>query len=149
MIIRKKECIQASIVFVISVYLTLTNASILNIEVISSIQLTLGTLINWAGIVGLPLTIYYGNNAINNPKSHIEFQFKSTNKFLIGYASMWGVVSYLLTGNWSFALQKMISSFNLSFDTSIGLFWINTLSVFLLPIIFFIVYQLSVLRKGK
>ncbi|MBB6460317.1 hypothetical protein [Flammeovirga kamogawensis] len=147
MLIRKKEFIQSSIVFLISIYLTISNANILNIEIISSIRLSLGTLINWAGIVALPLMIYYGNNSINKPILPIDFQFKSTNKFLIGYASLWGIVSYLLTNTWSFTLQEMRQSFNLSFDNSNGLYWINTISVLLLPILFFIVYKLNTLKK--
>ena len=61
-----------------------------------------GTILTWAGLICLPLSIYFGSQPLRESQS---FGFRVIRKFFVAtvvVALAWGVVAYFLAGNWSF-----------------------------------------------
>ena len=86
--------------------LLVTGSSILTIALDTDKSIPFGTLITWAGMISLPLTIYWGVKELRKPT-------KKLNKILSGFLNiiiilgiLWVPISYLLAGNLSFTFSE-------------------------------------------
>ena len=65
-------------------------------------ELLLGTLVAWVGIIMVPLSILIGIRIIRKPISS-AYRFYHRVFLLLSLISLtWGLVSYLLAGNWAY-----------------------------------------------
>ncbi len=139
---KQKVCFGISlIIMVIAVILLTSGSSLLTIPVLNEIEMPLGTLISWIGMISLPAAIYYGNKNIYDPKSPGLKRYRNVVIILIAMSILWGFVCYLLADNWAFIFKQQ-SQFRGSASASIY-FWIYTFMIALLPIVFLLVYKVD------
>jgi hypothetical protein len=71
--------------------------------IVAGSEFPFGSLIAWLGISSLPLSLLFGIHSLGEPPSR---GYKVINLMLKGLTLLglvWGLVSYLLAGNWSFS----------------------------------------------
>ena len=104
---KRKICFIASlIVTVIVVTLLVTGSSLLTITLDKNNSLPLGNLITWAGMVSLPLTIYWGIGEMRNPTGPLNKILSGILKLVILLAVLWFPISFLLAGNLTFSFSE-------------------------------------------
>ena len=91
------------------IILLVTGSSVLTIALDDDNTIPLGTFITWAGMISLPLTVYFGVSELRNPTTKL-------NKILAGFliviiilGILWVPISYLLAGNLSFTFSEKAS----------------------------------------
>jgi len=90
------------LVFVVALFLLGSGSDWLLQPIFKGVEFPLGTMIAWAGIIALPLTLFFGSKSISHPTNSVEKIVHKTFKFLIILGCLWGFMSYWLAGNWSF-----------------------------------------------
>jgi hypothetical protein len=86
--------------------LLVTGSSLLTLALDSDNSIPFGTFITWAGIIALPLSIYWGVKALRNPHGVLN---TILSRVLIGsivLAILWVPISYVLAGNLSFSFTE-------------------------------------------
>jgi len=86
--------------------LLLEGRPILTEPVIKGSALPFGTLIAWVGIIMLPLSIVVGIRIIRKPISPVYRFYHRAFLLITLLASFWGLLSYLLSGNWTFSFSN-------------------------------------------
>ena len=129
----------------IVILLLVTGSDILLIEIGKGSSIPLGTFITWIGMIAFPCAIYFGSNRLREPKSRFYFFLSVILKGLIVVAIMWVPVSYFLAGNIAFTFSEK-ETFR-GGQLAMRWFWIYSYSVAVGPILFLLVYWISMFLK--
>ena len=127
------------------IILLVTGSSVLTIALDDDNTIPLGTFITWAGMISLPLTVYFGVSKLRNPTTKL-------NKILAGFliviiilGILWVPISYLLAGNLSFTFSEK-ASFQ-GGQTAMTWFWRLSYGIGLGSLLIPFVYLISSLFK--
>lgn len=97
----------SALILTISVIILLiTGSSLLTIALNGDETIPLGTIITWAGMISLPLTIYWGIKELRKPSSKLNKMLSRVLKIIIILGILWVPISYLLAGNLSFSFSE-------------------------------------------
>ncbi|NND10655.1 MAG: hypothetical protein HKN96_05565 [Flavobacteriaceae bacterium] len=97
------------IVLLTTIILLLTGSSLLTFALDKEDSIPLGSFITWAGLISLPLTLYWGIKELRNPTTKAYGYLAKTIKIVILIAVLWVPISYLLAGNLSFNFSEKAS----------------------------------------
>ena len=89
-----------------TIILLVTGSSLLTMPLDSSNTIPLGTFITWAGMISLPLSIYWGVKELRIPTSRLNSILAKVLRLVIILAMLWVPLSYLLAGNLSFSFSE-------------------------------------------
>lgn len=138
----------ASLIVTVSItYLLVTGSAILTISLNSSNSIPLGTFLTWAGIIALPLTIYWGVKHLRKPNTKLNVIL---NRLLIAtfiLAILWLPVSWLLAGNLSFSFSEK-ESFQ-GGQTAMKWFWRYSYGIGIGAMLILLTYYISLLFRSK
>lgn len=126
-----------------TIIILVSGSSLLTMALDNSNRIPFGTLITWAGMVSLPLTVYWGVKKLRNPTTTLNKILSGFLKITITLGILWAPISYLLAGNLSFSFSEketfqggqtaMIWFWRLSYGIAIGailtlvIYWISLL----------------------
>ncbi|WP_141719727.1 hypothetical protein [Roseivirga misakiensis] len=88
------------------IVLLFTGSPLLTTSLTSDGSVPLGTFITWAGMISLPLTIYWGIKELRKPSSKLNRVLSELLKIIILLGILWVPISYLLAGNLSFTFSE-------------------------------------------
>ncbi|WP_167618320.1 hypothetical protein [Maribellus sediminis] len=115
------------------IYFFVISPEVLGKELLSGSGLPAGTLISWAGLFIYAFLMF--GLMKGRPESSVSRSLKTILLLNVILAGIWGILSYLLAGNWSFNFTNSNFSFR---------FWIGiTLFIVLIPLISFIIFAIS------
>lgn len=124
--------------------LLVTGSSLLTIALDDKKLIPFGTLITWAGMISLPLTIYWGIKELRKPTIKLNKILAGFLKLIIILGILWVPISFLLAGNLSFSFSEKESFqggqvamkwfWRLSYGIGIGA--ILTISTFWISLLF-------------
>lgn len=103
---RKILLISSSVVTFCVIILLVTGSSLLSKALDTSNSVPLGTFITWAGMISLPLTIYWSVKELRKPSKKLNKILSGFLKFIIILAILWLPLSYLLAGNLAFNFSE-------------------------------------------
>ncbi|WP_130287458.1 hypothetical protein [Aquimarina brevivitae] len=86
--------------------LLITGSPVLNWSVDANNQFPLGTIITWAGMIGLPATLYFGIRALRKPTPSFHKILSLLLRIAIVLGILWVPLSYVLAGNFSFSFSN-------------------------------------------
>lgn len=138
---RKTLLIVSLITLVVTIILLITGSPILTAPISIEPPLPAGTLITWAGMISLPLSIYLGFQPFRAGERFLAFALQ----LLIILAVLWAPLSYLLAGNLSFSFTEK-AGFQ-GGQTAMRLFWYFNYALATAPILLFLLYGLSRILK--
>ena len=133
-----------------SCILLLEGLPVLSEPLIKGLRLTLGTLIAWVGITMLPFSILIGIRLIRKPIS-LAYRFYHRAFLIMTLLSLlWGVVSFLLAGNWAYTFTKHEGFRGSEQAFSVFLYYsASIISLSLLLFIIFGIHHLIIQQKKK
>ncbi len=108
-------------IFVLSVYLLVTSSPALEYPLGNNDTIPLGNFITWAGLIALPMSLYWGIGKLRRPQGSTYRTLSAGLKFLILLSLLWLPVSYGLSGNMNFNFGGT-TSFQ-GGQTAMTLFW--------------------------
>ena len=82
--------------------LLLTGSRLLTIPLDSNDTIPLGSFITWAGMMSLPLSLYFASDKLRMPTMAIHRFLSVVLKLLVGLGVLWLPLSYALSGNMAF-----------------------------------------------
>jgi len=104
---KRKTYFYTALILTLSVIILLvTGSSLLTMSLSSDQSIPLGTFITWAGMVSLPLTIYWSVKELRNPTKKINIILSAFLKIIIAFGILWVPIAYLLSGNLSFTFSE-------------------------------------------
>ena len=115
-----------------------SGSALLTKPLIESIEMPLGTVITWFGIIAFQIVSYL--------IIKIESKIKTTNFYRIIlkgsflFACLWGIIGYFLAGNWGYNFSN-INVF-VGSEKAASLFWIYSFLLFILPIAILLIYAI-------
>ncbi len=89
-----------------AITLLVSGSSLLTLALDKSNSIPLGTFITWAGMISLPMSIYWGIKEFRKPTSKLNTFLSMFLKTVIIMAVLWVPISYLLSGNLSFSFSE-------------------------------------------
>ena len=104
-----------------------------------------GNLITWAGMISLPLTIYWGIKELRKPTTKLNKILAGFLKVVIILGILWVPISYLLAGNLSFSFSEK-ESFQ-GGQLAMRWFWRLSYGIGIGAILTIAVYWISLLFK--
>ncbi len=144
---RKVLFLASLTILLIAGYLLITGAPVLTAPVPGKPTLPMGTFITWAGIIALPLTIFWGTGRFREPARSIDKFMAVALKVLIGLAVLWAPICYLLAGNLSFSFTEK-AGFQ-GGQTAMKTFWYFNYLLVVAPIMLLLLYGLLHLFHKK
>ncbi|OEJ99899.1 hypothetical protein BFP71_10145 [Roseivirga misakiensis] len=103
---RKTYFLSALLLTISVIVLLFTGSPLLTTSLTSDGSVPLGTFITWAGMISLPLTIYWGIKELRKPSSKLNRVLSELLKIIILLGILWVPISYLLAGNLSFTFSE-------------------------------------------
>ena len=97
------------ILTVTTIVLLVTGSSVLLFALDDENSIPLGTFITWAGMIALPLTIYWGSKDFREPQTSWTRFLAGALKFILLLAVLWVPISYGLAGNLSFTFTERVT----------------------------------------
>ncbi len=140
-------------VFIGSIYLLVTESSLLTISLIKGSSFPFGTFSTWMGLIAFPLILKYGIKPLYIPISNYHKSYNVILQMIVFFNLLWGGISYGLAGNWSFSFGQ-----SEGFRGSAEAFrYFETISfiALILPVFFVIIYGIhtyyikEINQKGK
>lgn len=139
---RKTLLTVSLIILVVTIILLITGSPILTAPISLEPPLPAGTLITWAGMISLPLSIYLGFHPFRAGERFLAFALQ----LFIILAVLWAPLAYLLAGNFSFSFTEK-AGFR-GGQTAMRLFWYFNYALTAVPVLLFLFYGLiRVLKK--
>lgn len=92
-----------------TIILLVTGSSLLTIALDDANSVPLGTFITWAGMIALPLSIYWGIKELRKPSKKLNRILSGFLKIIITVGILWVPISYLLAGNLSFTFSEKVT----------------------------------------
>ena len=86
----------------VSSYLLISGSQLLTLPLDSNDTIPLGSFITWAGMMSLPLSLYFASHKLRDPTKTIHRFLSVVLKLLIGLGVLWLPISYALAGNLAF-----------------------------------------------
>ncbi|WP_163714370.1 hypothetical protein [Mangrovibacterium lignilyticum] len=133
---RASVCI-SSVIFISCLLLVATGSPILGNPVLKDSTFPIGTIISWAGLIALLNTTYlvFNKNGYSHQSSFrlLRLAFQS----MLILASAWGLIGFLLAGNWAFTFQNQ-DEFRGSIEAS-QYFVAYTVAIVLVPVFLLLV----------
>jgi len=130
-----------------TITLLVTGSSLLMIALDDDHSIPLGTFITWAGMIALPLSIYWGIKELRKPSSKLNRFLSGLLKIIIILGILWVPISYLLAGNLSFSFSEKVT-FHGGQD-AMRWFWRLSYGIGIGSILTLIAYWISLLFKKK
>ena len=137
----------STIITIAVITLLTTGSSLLTIALDNDKKIPLGTFITWAGIISLPLSIYWGIKEMRIPSTKFNKIISKLLKTVIIFAILWVPISYLLAGNLSFSFGEK-ETFQ-GGQTAMKLFWYLSYGTAIGTILCLILYWISLLFKNR
>ncbi len=104
---RRKIWFFSSLIVTLSTIIFLVmGSSLLMIALDDANSIPLGTFITWAGIISLPLSIYWGVKELRKPTTKVTRIIAMLLKTILILAILWVPISYILAGNLSFSFSE-------------------------------------------
>lgn len=135
----------SSIILVSCIFLIVTGSPILNVPLYKESAFPLGTIVSWIGLIAFTFTMCFAFNKIHRANNSIHKIIRIVFGGIVILASIWGLIGYLLAGNWAFTFQNH-DEFRGSIEAS-RYFWICTASLVLLPILLFLIFWIPLMIK--
>lgn len=135
----------ALVIAIIVLVLLLTGSSLLTVALDKKNTIPLGTFITWAGMISLPLTVYWGVYNLRKPSLGFHKFLSAVLKVVIALGILWLPISYLLAGNMSFTFTESISF--QGGQLAMKLFWILSYGISIGAISILLLYWLSLVFK--
>lgn len=107
--IREIWFFSSLIVTLSTIILLVTGSSILMIALDDVNSIPAGTFITWAGMIALPLSIYWGIRELRKPSTKLNRILSGFLKIIITLGILWVPISYLLAGNLSFSFSEKVT----------------------------------------
>ena len=142
---RKLYFLVALLVTIVVLTLLMTGSSLLNVNLVNYSSIPLGTFITWAGMMSLPLSVYWGIRRLRKPDSSLTRLLSFLLKIIIAMGILWVPISYLLAGNLSFSFSET-HTFQ-GGQTAMRWFWGLSYSIGGGTILVPIIYWISLLFK--
>lgn len=86
--------------------LLVSGSSVLTMALDKEKTIPLGTFVTWAGMISLPLTIYWGVKELRHPSTRATIVLAGFLRGIIVLGLLWVPISYLLAGNLSFSFSE-------------------------------------------
>lgn len=135
-------------VSMISLFLLVTGSSLLTLALDRSDRIPLGTFITWAGMISLPLTLYWGCRELRNPTTTLNIILAGSLKVIILLGILWVPISYLLAGNLSFSFSDKETF--IGGQTAMKWFWCLSYGIGIGTLFIWIIYLLAIIfRKSN
>lgn len=145
---RRKIWFISSLIVTFSVIIILiTGSSLLTTALDKSNSIPLGNFITWAGMISLPLTIYWGIGELRKPTRKLNRVLSKSLKTTLILAILWVPISYLLAGNLSFTFSER-ESFQ-GGQTAMKWFWRLSYGIPIAGLSTLLTYWISLLFKKK
>ena len=135
------------VVMLLTIALLSTGSSVLNMALDTDDSIPLGTFITWAGIISLPLCIYWGISEMRNPTTKLNRFLSMLLKISLGLAVLWVPISYLLAGNISFSFAER-EHFQ-GGQSAMRWFWRLSYGIPVTALVALLTYWVSLLFKKK
>jgi heme/copper-type cytochrome/quinol oxidase subunit 4 len=104
---RRKIWFFSSLIVTFStIILLVMGSSLLMIALDDANSIPLGTFITWAGMITLPLSVYWGIKELRKPSEKLNRILSGFIKIIIILGILWVPISYLLAGNLSFSFSE-------------------------------------------
>jgi hypothetical protein len=129
------------IIWITCVFLLVSGSPLLGVGFICK-SFPSGTLITWIGLVALPMALYTGFHGLRNPETRIDRFFRKVLLVILILAGSWGILAFLLSGNWAFTFDSSATGFSGSGKAS-WLFWKITYLIVVAEWFFIMTYMLS------
>jgi len=140
---RKIRLFTALAIVVFTILLLVTGSPLLTVALDRSDSIPLGTFITWAGLIALPLTVYYGVQELRAPTTRVNKILSLSLKSVLLLAFLWVPLSYALAGNLSFSFSEKVTF--QGGQTAMKWFWRLSYTVAIVPILVLLVYWVSAL----
>ena len=125
--------------------LLISGSSLLTIALDNEGTIPLGTFITWAGMISLPLTIYWGIKEMRTPTKKTNVVLAGFLTILIALGILWVPIAYLLAGNISFTFSEK-ETFQ-GGQAAMRWFWRLTYGIGIGAILTIVIYWISLLIK--
>lgn len=133
-------------ILVFTFFLLVTGSSILTIPLDDNNAVPLGTFITWAGIISLPMTIYWGVKKLRSPTGYVYTYLSNILKGILILTVMWVPICYLLAGNISFSFTEK-ETFQ-GGQLAMKWFWRFSYTIAIVPVAILIIHLiLSIVKK--
>lgn len=129
------------------VYLLVTGSSVLTIALDKANTIPLGTFVTWAGMIALPLSIYWGTKKLRKPTTKLDFFLGKLLSVIILMAIVWVPVSWLLAGNLSFSFSEK-ETFQ-GGQAAMKLFWGYSYGIGIGALLVLFTFWISLLFRSK
>lgn len=104
---RRKIWYFSSLIVTFSTIIFLVSgSSLMMIALDDANSIPLGTFITWAGMIALPLSVYWGIKELREPSEKLNRILSGFIKIIIILGILWVPISYLLAGNLSFSFSE-------------------------------------------
>jgi len=103
---RKIWFFSSLIVTFSTIIILVTGSSLLTISLDEANSIPLGTFITWAGMIALPLSVYWGIKELRKASEKLNRILSAFIKIIIILGILWVPISYLLAGNLSFSFSE-------------------------------------------
>ena len=123
----------ATLFTVMVITLLLSGSHLLSYTLDSFNTLPLGNLITWAGMLSLPLSVYWGIKPYINLKFKPHKYLNRSLKIAISLGFLWAPLAYVLAGNFSFTFKDK-QEFQSSME-AMEWFWKLNYTAALLPLL--------------
>lgn len=143
------------LVWILCVSLLVSGSPLLGETLFGGGAFPLGTLVTWIGLAVLPVSFYTGFPALRHPEKTSDRIFLLVLLIILIVAGLWGIVAYILSGNWSYTFKGNGDGFSGS-NLAAKLFWRITYFTVAIEWFFILIYmfskwlaRLTNLAKGK
>ncbi|MEE4246510.1 MAG: hypothetical protein V2I33_13960 [Kangiellaceae bacterium] len=121
-----------------SISLLVGAPNLLTIRLSESINLPVGTITTWLGLIALPSMFLLGIDKVYNATTTLYLIWKRALSVLILFSVMWLPISFMLAGNLAFTFSN-VGSFQ-GGQTAMKIFWLMNYLLVTLPLILSIVF---------
>ncbi|TBN01860.1 hypothetical protein EYD45_12585 [Hyunsoonleella flava] len=135
----------ALLVSIIVLVLLFTRSSVLTIALDKNSTIPLGTFITWAGIISLPLALYWGIYNLRKPSLRFHKFLALLLKVVLVISLLWVPISYGLAGNLSFTFSET-TTFQ-GGQLAMRIFWILSYGIAIGTISIVLLYWISLVFK--
>jgi hypothetical protein len=125
--------------------LLITGSFVLTIPLDQEGRVPLGTFITWAGMISLPLSVYWGVKDVRRPSTKLQVILSITLKIIIILGLCWVPISYFLAGNLSFTFSEK-ATFQ-GGQSAMRWFWILSYGIGAGTLLVLIVHWVSLLLR--
>jgi hypothetical protein len=125
-------------ILAICILLIVTGSPILTMPVVKESAFPFGTLISWIGLIALTTSVYLAFIKIIGSDSSNHRIFGFAFKSIVILAALWGIIGFLLAGNWAFTFQNH-EEFRGSIEAS-KYFWTFTAALVFIPVLLILIF---------